>query len=74
MKLSEITQNIIQPNLTVSERDLLRSAHKIHEDPNFHTQPEKQRSLTRLMKMGLLRMYHSPDVHYEVTEKGKQLL
>jgi hypothetical protein len=72
MKLSEIAQNI-QPLLTVKERDLLKRAHKIHEDPNLHTHPEQQRLITRLMKMGLLRMFHDPNVHYEVREKGKEL-
>lgn len=71
MKVGEI----IQPILTVKEFDMLKSAKRIHEDPNIHTDPGRMRTVMRLMKMGLLKQIRDSDVtRYEVTEKGKVLV
>jgi len=64
----------ITPSLTRSEEQLLVGAHKVHEDPNFHTSPEKQRMMARLMKLGLVRAFHTPDIHFELTDQGQRVL
>lgn len=75
--------DIIQPVLSVKEHELLKRASRIHEDPEIHTNPERQRMIFRLMRMGLLRQIRGDsmrsllpgkDTRYEVTEKGKVLL
>lgn len=64
--------DIIQPILTHRELELLQRVERVHEDPSIHTNPDLRRQITRLMKMGLVRMLHDRDVHYEVTDKGQQ--
>lgn len=71
MKVTEL----IQPVLTLKELELLRGASKLHEDPELHLHPERQRLIFRLMKMGLLRQLRTDSLtKYELTEKGRFVL
>jgi len=68
MKLQDI-----QPILTSKEHSLLLRAESIHEDPNIHTNPDLQRSILRLMRMGLLSQVRGETTTYKITEKGRIL-
>ncbi len=69
MKLQDI-----QPMLTVKEQEMLSKADHIHEDPKLHTDPSKMNTVTRLMRLGLLKQLREPEIHYEVTPKGRAVL